>query len=62
MDARIVDYIREEIKELKVEIKSIDGKVDKLLEFKWRIVGGSIVVSLIITALFQIGLAFLQRS
>ncbi len=32
----------------------IEKKVDKLVEFKWQIIGGGIVVSAIITVGFQI--------
>ena len=32
----------------------IEGKVDQLLEFKWQIVGGSVVGSIIVTVLIQI--------
>jgi len=35
-------------------IEKIDGKVDKLLEFKWQIIGGSAVVSVVVTFAIQI--------
>ncbi len=38
----------------------LETKVDKLLEFKWKIVGGTILASLILTCLFQVVLAFIQ--
>jgi hypothetical protein len=38
----------------------LETKVDKLLEFKWKIVGGTILASLILTGLFQIVLALIQ--
>jgi hypothetical protein len=40
---------------------TIESKVDELLQFKWKIVGGTILASLVLTTLFQIGMALLQR-
>ena len=34
-------------------INRIDGKVDKLLAFKWQVVGGSIVTSIFLTLAIQ---------
>ena len=35
-------------------VEHIDQKVDKLLQFKWQIVGGSVVLSLVVTVLIQL--------
>lgn len=35
-------------------IESIDHKVDSLLEFKWKIIGGSVALSVIAGILVQI--------
>jgi hypothetical protein len=58
MDEKIIDIILEDIKELKQDVKddfaNVNEKIDKLLEFKFQLIGGSIVVSVIITAGFQV--------
>jgi hypothetical protein len=46
MEEQIVEMIRDDIKELKEDVKA-------LLQFKWQIVGGSVAMSFIITVLFQ---------
>lgn len=39
---------------LKERIEKIDEKVDRLLEFKWQIIGGSVVLSVICGILTQL--------
>ena len=34
-------------------VEKIDDKVDKLLQFKWQIIGGSAVLSVIVTIALQ---------
>lgn len=46
-DDKFLNYLKE-------RIESIDQKVDKLLEFKWKIVGGALAVSLIVTVAVQV--------
>ena len=41
-------------KEIKTDLKEINKKVDALLEFKWKIVGGSVVASFIFSLLVAI--------
>lgn len=41
-------------KEIKDDIKEINRKVDSLLEFKWKIVGGSVVASFIFSLVVAI--------
>lgn len=40
----------------------MEEKIDKLLEFKWKIVGGTIIASLILTTIFQIAIAMIERN
>jgi hypothetical protein len=65
MDANLFQWIKEDLKEmraeLKSEIKTLDEKVDQLLKFKWQVVGGTILASLLISASFQIVLAIISR-
>lgn len=49
------------IKDLKQDIRSINEKVDKLLQFKWQIVGGATVASLVITSIVQIIVFILKK-
>lgn len=62
MQNQIIDWIKEDIKEIKDEMHEINEKINRLLEFKWKIVGGTIVASLVLTTLFQIILAIMQKS
>lgn len=42
MEEQLVQYLID-------RIEKIDDKVDKLLQFKWQIIGGSVVMSLFLT-------------
>ncbi len=42
-------------------IEDIDNKVDKLLQFKWQIIGGSVSLSFLITLLVQAILFFIAK-
>jgi hypothetical protein len=46
-----------DIEELKSSHSSLHGKVDKLLEFKWQIIGGSVVISAVVGVAIQIIIA-----
>lgn len=35
-------------------LESVEGKIDKLLEFKWQIIGGSVLMSSILAVAIQI--------
>lgn len=47
-------------KEIKEDIKEINRKVDSLLEFKWKIVGGSVVASFLFSLLVAIIFNYLK--
>jgi hypothetical protein len=53
MDGKVVDIILQRLDKL-------EGKIDTLLEFKWKIVGGTIFASLLLTGIFQLCLAFIE--
>ena len=61
MDIQILEWLRQDMKTMTDRIEKIDEKVDQLLNFKYKVIGGTILASLIITAAFQIVLAFIQR-
>ena len=41
-------------KEIKSDLKEINQKVDALLEFKWKVVGGSIAASFVFSLIVAI--------
>lgn len=45
---KLIEYIKADLDEVKKDVKS-------LLQFKWQIVGGSVVASIVITIVFQLG-------
>lgn len=47
------DLLLHIVEKMESDISRIDAKVDKLLEFKWQIIGGSVVASLVITGVAQ---------
>jgi len=65
LQQEVLNFIKEDIKEIKDEFrdfkKEMNLKVDELLEFKWKIVGGSILASLLLTGLFQLVLAIVKH-
>ena len=50
-DEKLIDYLID-------RIEKIDEKVDRLLQFKWQIIGGSVVLSAIITVSIQIFMVY----
>ena len=59
MDHEILQFIKRELDEVKYNLKEVDHKVDSIIEWKWKIVGGVIAVSSILTIAFQIGIKVL---
>lgn len=55
---KLIDYLKDDLKRLDDKVESrfevINEKLDTLLRFKWQIIGGSVVVSLVITTLVQV--------
>lgn len=47
----LIDYF---INETNVKFVQLEKKVDKLLEFKWQIIGGSLAASVFFTIGFQL--------
>jgi hypothetical protein len=50
-----------EIKRLDEQGKSMESKIDQLLLFKWQIIGGSAVVGVIVSVMFQLFLSFVKK-
>ncbi|HZX13698.1 MAG TPA: hypothetical protein VFF49_04785 [Thermodesulfobacteriota bacterium] len=62
---QLVEYIKQDsdsrFAEIKQSLHELDQKVDTLLQFKWQIVTGSIVVSTILAILIQLIGLFMSR-
>jgi hypothetical protein len=54
MDNKLVDIIL-------ARLDKLEEKLDMLLEFKWKVVGGTLIMSLILTAVFQMFIALAER-
>lgn len=61
MEQVVIDIILDNHKELKSDVKALNNKVDLILEWKWKLVGGTIVVSSVLTLLFQLGLTIVSK-
>lgn len=48
------DLLLHIVEKMETDIRRIDEKVDRLLQFKWQVVAGGVVVSAFITILVQI--------
>lgn len=56
MNKDLVDYFIQQTNE---RFKTIDEKLDKLIAFKWQIIGGALVVSMAGTLAIEIVLSLL---
>lgn len=60
MDPTIVKLLQNSIDVVREDVSDIKKNVDKLLQFKWQIIGGAAVTSLVLTALVQVVIFFIQ--
>lgn len=58
---QVITIVLDAQKELRQDIKDLNHKIDLILEWKWKLVGGTIVVSGVLTIFFQIGLSIVQN-
>ena len=72
MENRLIDIIlknmddhkkdtNDRFEKLEVKVETIDSKLDQVLKFKYEIVAGTMVVSVILGVAFQIGLALIGK-
>ena len=54
MDDKLYEYIKNDIHEMKADIKA-------LLQFKWQLMGGTVIVSLIVGLAIQIIIATIGK-
>jgi len=61
MSDTLIDWLKEDLQSVKADIKEINGKIDEMLAFKWQIVGGSVVISLIVGIVLQFIIAWVGK-
>lgn len=61
MSEQLIEWLKEDIKSVKEDVKQINAKVDEMLQFKWQIVGGSVVISLLVGIVLQIVIAWVGK-
>ena len=54
MDNKIADILWSRLDKL-------EDKIDRLLEFKWQVIGGTILASIVLTTIFQIALVMIDK-
>ena len=61
MDQTLIDWLKKDFEMFKTEMKDdigeVNKKVDELLQFKWQVIGGSVIISMIAGILVQFLLA-----
>lgn len=57
MEQQLINWLKEDFESFKEDMKEsnkeLNEKVDQILQFKWQIVGGSVVISAIVGVLIQ---------
>jgi ABC-type antimicrobial peptide transport system permease subunit len=51
---RLIEYMIEDLREVKKDVKS-------LLQFKWQLMGGTVVISLIVGVVIQLVIGLVAR-
>jgi len=54
MDSQAFQLLMSKLSEQDKRFDEIDQKIDVLLRFKWQIIGGSVILSTVITVVIQI--------
>lgn len=62
---KIIDWLKQDLdlfkKVVKEDFDTLNEKMDSMLQFKWQIVGGSLVVSLIVGLAMQLLLGLIKQ-
>lgn len=61
MSEQLIEWLKEDLQSVKADVKEINGKIDEMLEFKFQIVGGSVVASAIIAVVIQLVVAWVGK-
>lgn len=54
MKHKISSYIINRVENMEKKIDTIDVKLDSLLQFKWKVIGGALTIQVIVAGAFQI--------
>jgi hypothetical protein len=49
MNEQLFELIKQRFESVEKQITGLDSKVDELLSFKWQIIGGSVLMSVILS-------------
>jgi hypothetical protein len=52
--------LKADVADVRLDLAAVRSDIQKLLQFKWQIIGGSLGASFLFTVLFQIALAYWQ--
>lgn len=55
---KLLDWLKADIVEIKGSINDLNDKVDKLNHFKMKAIGSATMISLLLTAVFQIWMKY----
>lgn len=61
MTEQLIDWLKDDLQSVKAEVKEINAKVDELLQFKWQIISGSVVISAIVGIILQVLIAWVGK-
>jgi hypothetical protein len=60
----LLQYLKERIESIDKKgddrFDVLNGKIDSLIAFKWKITGGALAISVIVTLLFQIAMVLVR--
>lgn len=62
LEEQMLQWLKDELGDIKREVRSIDDKVGSLLEMRARLMGMAAVVSIVLTLVFQIVVSFLKSN
>jgi hypothetical protein len=61
MSEQLIDWLKDDLISVKADVKEIKAKVDELLQFKWQIISGSVVISAIVGIILQVLIAWVGK-
>lgn len=54
MDDQAFKLLIEKLRDVDEKINCVEDKVDEILRFKWQVIGGSVFLSILLTAVINI--------
>lgn len=61
MNEQVFKLLNDKIDKVEIKVDKMATNVEKMLAFKWQIVGGSVVISLLAGLVVQIIIAYITR-